>query len=181
MQSKTPIRALRSEAGFTLLELMFTIGIAAVLMAAAVPSFQRMIVSNRLTTQANDLVGAINYARSEAISHNTAVTFCRANLEASTACSGSTGAWNFWIVTNAAGTVLRRGAMNPYNGVLGLTSSLSNDSVAFTSDGLARTGGSLVTASTFTVCANNISTDNKRTITIGAGSRMSTAKASGGC
>jgi type IV fimbrial biogenesis protein FimT len=181
MQPNTSIRAIRSEAGFTMIELMIVILLAAVLMAMAVPTFHSTIAGNRLTTQANDLVGAINYARSEAISHNTSATFCRANLEASTNCSGSSGNWQFWIIRNATGTVLRRGVINTYGGVLTLSSTLVNDSAAFSSDGLARSGGALITSRAITVCVNNISDNNIRTVTIGAGSRISTEKSSGGC
>jgi len=160
---------------------MFTVLLGAILMAMAVPSFRQMIANNRLTTQANDLVSAINYARSEAISHNNGVTFCRADAENSTTCSGSAAAWQFWIVRSAAGTVLRSGAVNTFGGVLGLQSTLLNDSMVFSSDGLVRSGGALITDRTFTVCASNISADNIRTVTIGAGSRFSTEKSSGGC
>jgi len=167
-------------AGFTIIELMLTILLGAILMAVAVPSFRTMIAANRLTTQANDLVSAINYARSESISHNSTVTFCRVNLEASLNCSGSSGAWQFWVVRNTAG-VLRRGNVNLFGGAIALESTLTNDSVVFTSDGLARTGGALITDRTFTVCADNIDKDNIRTVTIGAGSRISTARDTGGC
>jgi type IV fimbrial biogenesis protein FimT len=181
MRLKTPKRAHRSHAGFTIIELMFAVAIAAILVAVAIPSFRTMIVSNRLTTQANELVGAVNYARSEAISHNNAVTFCRSNLEASTNCSGSSGAWRFWVVRNAAGTVLRSGTINLYGGNLSLSSTLANDTMVFSADGLVRSGGALITDRTFTVCAANISDDNIRTVTVGAGSRFSTVKSSGGC
>jgi type IV fimbrial biogenesis protein FimT len=177
----TSTRAHRFNAGFTIIELMFAIAIAGILVAIAIPSFRTMIVSNRLTTQANDVVGAITYARSEAISHNNTVTFCRSNLEASTNCSGSSGAWRFWIVRNAAGTVLRSGSINLYGGNISLLSTLANDTMVFSSDGLVRSGGALITDRTFTVCAANLSTDNIRTVTVGAGSRFSTAKSSGGC
>jgi len=43
-------------------------------MGIAVPSFQAMIANNRLTTQANSMVGALNIARSEAAKQNKRVT-----------------------------------------------------------------------------------------------------------
>jgi type IV fimbrial biogenesis protein FimT len=171
---------LKTQAGFTIIELLFTMVIAAILMAVAIPSFRTMIAANRLTTQANDLVSAVNYARSEAISHNNAVTFCRSTLEASTNCSGSSGNWRFWIVRNAAG-VLRTGSVNNFAGAIVLSSTLTNDTMVFSSDGLVRSAGALITDKSFTVCANNISVDNIRTVTVGAGSRFSTDKSSGGC
>ena len=63
-----------------------------------------------------------------------------------------------------------------------LTSTLTNDQVAFASDGLARTNNVLVTGGPqITVCSSHPATDNKRQITLGAGSRISTTKASGAC
>lgn len=180
MQPMTPKRSLRSEAGFTMMELLITMTLAGILMAVAVPSFRSAIIGNRLTTQANDIVAAMTYARSEAISHNTTVTFCRANLEASTNCSGSSGDWRFWIVRNAGG-VLRRGAVPPYDGTYSLSSTLVNDSMTITSDGMSRSGGALITDRTFTLCNSTLSTNNIRTVTLGAGSRITTDKSSGGC
>ncbi len=59
--------------GFTLLELMVTVAIAAILVTVAMPSFTGTIISNRLTTINNELVGALNLARSEAIKRNQQV------------------------------------------------------------------------------------------------------------
>lgn len=53
--------------GFTLIELMVTVSIAAILLGIAIPSFTSTITSNRLTTNANELVSALNLARSEAV------------------------------------------------------------------------------------------------------------------
>jgi prepilin-type N-terminal cleavage/methylation domain-containing protein len=53
--------------GFTLMELMVTIAIAAILVGTAIPSFTSTITNNRLTTSANELVTALNLARSEAV------------------------------------------------------------------------------------------------------------------
>ena len=60
--------------GFTLIELMVTVTVAAVLLRVAIPSFSRLIANNRLATQTNELVGGLNLARSEAVRQGQGVS-----------------------------------------------------------------------------------------------------------
>jgi len=53
--------------GFTLIELMIVLIIAGIAMSAAIPSFQGMVVRNRITTQTNEFLLTLNLARSEAL------------------------------------------------------------------------------------------------------------------
>jgi len=89
------------QTGFTLLELMITMAIAAILLTVAVPSFQTTISNNRLATQTNSLVTDINIARSEAAKRGTGVVLCSSsnpNAPAPT-CIGAGNAWTSgWIV-----------------------------------------------------------------------------------
>lgn len=62
--------------GFTIIELMVTLAVAAILLAIAIPSFNYLMVTNKLTTTANDIVTAINTARMTAIKRNTDVSVC---------------------------------------------------------------------------------------------------------
>ncbi len=60
--------------GFTLIELVMTMAIAGILVTIAIPSFNSTLTSSRLTSYANDLVGALNLARSEAVRRGIQVT-----------------------------------------------------------------------------------------------------------
>ena len=63
----------RLQCGVTLIELLVAISIMAILMLIGAPSFQSMIVSNRLTSEANALVSTLSLARTEAIKRNRQV------------------------------------------------------------------------------------------------------------
>ena len=73
--------------GFTVIELMVTLAIAGILAAMAVPAFQSVFLTMRLSTYANDLVAASMLARSTAISQNAVVSMCPSSDGAT--CGGS--------------------------------------------------------------------------------------------
>ncbi len=67
--------------GFTLVELMVTLVVASILLMVGVPSFIETIRRNRTVSQANELVTALNLARSEAVKRGMQVTVLRTGAE----------------------------------------------------------------------------------------------------
>lgn len=63
-------------AGVTLVELVITLSIAAILMTIAVPSFQDLMRKNRTTVQVNEFLTTLNLARSEAVTRGAQVSVC---------------------------------------------------------------------------------------------------------
>ena len=63
--------------GFTLIELMVTIGILAILTMVAIPSFTSILINYRLTSISNTFLASAQLARSEAIKRNSRVTMCK--------------------------------------------------------------------------------------------------------
>lgn len=65
---------IRNKRGFTIIELLTTIALLAVISAIAVPSIGNLMRSNKLTAVSNDLYSSIAIARSEAIKRKENVT-----------------------------------------------------------------------------------------------------------
>jgi type IV fimbrial biogenesis protein FimT len=82
--------------GFTIPEILITLGIIAIILSTAVPGISSMIKDNRLATQLNRVVADIHLARSEAAKRDVRVILCRsASPNASTpVCGGTTQLWN---------------------------------------------------------------------------------------
>ena len=92
--------------GFTLIELIIVLAIAGILIAIGVPNLAVFLKNSSRTTRLNDLVTALNYARSEAIKRNTAVLVCSSTDGA--ACANDPSFDSGWIVRQVdTGTVLR--------------------------------------------------------------------------
>ena len=93
--------------GLTLVELMVTIAIAAILTAIAAPNFTPLIKNNRFAAQKNELQSALNLARSEAVKRNGTVSVCISNN--GSGCSGHSNHFHHgWLVfadANADGEV----------------------------------------------------------------------------
>lgn len=151
--------------GVTLIELMITIAVAAIMLSIAVPSFTAFAIRNQLVAYNNDLISAVNFARSEAIRRGTTVSVCRRSSD--TSCVG--GSWsNGWLVvvntgnvnpgtTAPSGPVLRVHEALTTGYTLGATSSFTNH-VTYQADGSANTVG------TFAFCHDNDATTARTAI-----------------
>ena len=169
-QSTIPPLRLR---GFSLIELMVAVAILAILASIAAPAMQNMIIQSRLTSQTNELLSAVQFARGEAIKRNQSIRLCSADSAGDTACGGN---WAHWVVLNANNTVLRQGSLP---GTLRLSSTLSSDTLTFLPTGLNDV--TVGTSDSLVLCSPTGTGDTRRIITVRLAGGTSIEKSSSGC
>ena len=81
---------------FTLVELMVTLAVLGISLMIAVPSFLSFSRSNRTVSETNSLVGALNYARSEATTLRSTISVCTSSDGLT--CGAGIGWRSGWIV-----------------------------------------------------------------------------------
>lgn len=91
--------------GFSLLELMITITVAAILLAIAVPSFRDAIHRNEVSAASNNLLASLAYARTEAIDRGQLVSMCPSTDGSSCTPSGQAFDPGWIVYTYPAGAV----------------------------------------------------------------------------
>lgn len=134
--------------GFTLIELMVTLAVGAILLAVAVPSFRTFIQNAQVNNTADSFLAAMQRARSEAVTRGETVVLCRTADPSSDTCSGSsekdwTPGWLMYTVAggseedfedNSENELISRGTPAP-EGVEITSDVQGNQWLAFGSDG----------------------------------------------
>ncbi len=165
----------RRERGFSLIELMVTVAVVAILAAVATPNLRSVIANNRLRSQTDEMIASLQMARGEAVRRNARIDVCRTTD--GTTCAGSVGPWTRWIVVDTqpraggeANGVIAQATANPAVAISG-----SADRVSF------RPTGMVTAATTLTVCVPTTAVDeNRRTLGLLAGGSVNVGKVNGG-
>lgn len=161
------------QCGFTVVELMIGLLVAAILLAVAVPSFQTMIRNNRLATAANLFVTDVTLARSEAIKRAR-----DAYVTAGAPSAGNEfgGGWTVWVDDDEDGAMdTAAGADERVRISQGIRAEMTLDSVDGVNQIRFARNGALVPAlgRTFDLCDDR-SGERGRRVSISAVGRLST-------
>lgn len=162
--------------GFTLVELAITVVVLAVLIGISMPLFTGLINGSRLTGNANELVAALQIARTEAIRRNVRTTVCQ-SADGLT-CTNATP-WRGWIIfadndgdgVVDAGEIVRTGVVEQPVQVIP-SGNVVNSRIVFRADGLAYAGNNLLEAN-MRVCLPVANPNlNARDVNIAVGGRV---------
>ncbi|KKO47432.1 hypothetical protein WG68_00570 [Arsukibacterium ikkense] len=133
--------------GFTLIELMVTVAVLAIVLTVAVPSFANLVNSNRLSAQANDMLAGLILARTEAIKQNQSMLFCHTTDGENCSVPPAAG-WQGWLVRGTVDTApVATSVMLSANlrvlssaNVANATVDATGHSIRFNPQGLVRSG-----------------------------------------
>jgi type IV fimbrial biogenesis protein FimT len=181
----------RAQRGVTLIELMITLAVLAILAAAATPGMQALINSNRLRAAANETIATFQLARIEAVRVNRRMVACMSPDPNAAVPSCSAAGAAGWIVFQDADRngqygigerLVRRATVSGNVQLLG--SAALAGGVTFNADGMARDAGNNLLNAAVGVCLPTTRPqENESDISISAGSRIRVSRknAAGKC
>lgn len=119
--------------GYTLVELLIVLAVAAILLTIAIPSYSFLVNGSRLTVVTNNLITALHLARSEAIKRSMRVTMCKTSSATSAipACDASASWQQGWLLFVDGGTA---GVIESGDTLLWVQDSVSADVTITTSN-----------------------------------------------
>ena len=158
---------MRNSRGFTLVEMLVVVTIAAILTTLAAPSFTRLIKSTTISSNVNTFMADLRFARSEAIRLGGAVVMCRSDapeLTNPTCGSGSGPGGNGWV----SGWIIFQDLNN--NGAKIAAEPLLRVQAPITSmDSIVESGGSSSTSIRFTATGRLLNLSSATQIQFGGG------------
>ncbi len=173
------------QGGFSAIELMIVVAIAAILLTIAAPSFSALMANLRLTTAADNLLGTIALARSEAIKRNVPIGVCASN-DNSTCLTAGNNSWQsgyIVFVDDTAPTGQHQAAELLIRAIEGVPPDLVLTSTGFTNGSYLMflpTGGvSGASVGSLTLCSHTLS--KKIAMNISALGRPERTSSSGSC
>lgn len=155
--------------GFTLVELMITLAVMAILLALATPSFEGLIASSRLASATNELNATLRQARSEAMRRGQRVTVCASANGNQCTNNDWTSGWIMFVDRTRGAAAVDAGEtiLQVFPALTGGVVAQGQANVArfvsFSSDGQSRTMGADNQAGTIQICStsNGIANDNR--------------------
>jgi type IV fimbrial biogenesis protein FimT len=123
--------------GVTLVELLVTIAVVAILLTLGVGGFRTLIANAKMTNAANNLIGHLQFARSEAVKRSAEISLCPSTT--GTVCvAQSDGSWEIGYIVklDATGQVLRWVGPSEMAGIT-VTKGGTSPRIVFKGDGTA--------------------------------------------
>lgn len=89
--------------GFTLIEMLFVVALLGLLLSIGAPALQTMVINNRISTAAGDLMSDLTFARATAIARSQRIGVCASSDQATCTGSSFSQGWIIYVDANANG------------------------------------------------------------------------------
>lgn len=149
------------DCGFTLVELLVALGVVAILLSLALPSFARSLAQTRVADATSAIYGAAVFTRSEALKRRVRIVMCSSTDGSN--CSAGSGWDAGWLIFedrnddgihDAAEEVLA--VQRAQNGVTATGNGPMRDYVSYVASGRTQQLGGGLLMGTLTVCSGDV-------------------------
>jgi len=164
----------RKPSGFTLIELMVTLAVMAIILSVGTPYLGTFLSRTELTSRSNHLLGEINQLRIEAVKRNTQTVLCPSSDGTSCNTDDWKSGWIAFADNNGDGKL----AQDDSEPVFSVADAFGDNFVVRASTGFNNTirykaDSTLRSDSgTLTLCHTGMPVNNARTLAISAGGRI---------
>jgi len=163
------------ESGFTLVEMMITVAVLALVLGLAVPAFTDTIRNNRIASASNELISALTVTRAEAVKRRMNVSVC---VRDGLTCSANANNWSQgWLIFTD--DLAPFGQIDAPTDVVLLASDPTDTGVQITSGGFTAVTFSSrgeTTNATFDITKAGCQGNNHRRLTVQNTGRLSLAR-----
>ena len=164
---------MKTSHGFSLVELLVTVTLVAILLAVGIPSYRSIATSNRMAGEMNALLGDLQLARSEAVKQGTTVTICPTSSPAAPYACSNSGNWSGgWVVFVGGSSATSSSPMRLQPALGGIDVLQSNSTPAVKAVSFNRNGFSTNTGS-ITLNDANSTADRRRCAVISIAGHIS--------
>jgi len=164
--------------GFSLVELMVSVTVAAVLLSIAIPAFSSIMAQNRLAVTTNAARGALMAARQAAVMSGRPATLCPGDVTRGCTADWSAGAWLVFRDANRSGdvdsgeTILDQGNVSIPGGIHVSGNGPLRSALVYMPAGHAERLSGAFGAGRLRVCVEHNLTPNARELVISASGRV---------
>ena len=151
--------------GFTLIDLIITLAVAAILFGVAIPAFYDLIRTNQLATQIGLFARVVNVGRSEAIKQHATTFVCARNGQACAEGADWSKGWLVYRNLDDDDQLKEEeilAAFGPLAKGYTLTPNVRTNALRFTGDGRVRRQSGALPLMTFRLCAPDANAEDVR-------------------